>query len=163
MVSEQRSIEKLIEKDESYAKQAISALESFAKRVDNGAAAAELSLKKDTESLAVVKRALRIESGKDFVTEYITKAGGKKSIESLKEEVRLRLLRGEEFNEKTTVTIRGTEMEIDDAVDRGVKLLLFDGLQEFRSSQDSRAKLRSPSEKRRSLFIMRLRKNSLLC
>ena len=49
------------------------------------------STKKDTESLAVVKRALRIESGKDFVTEYITKGGGKKSIESLKEEVRLRL------------------------------------------------------------------------
>ena len=46
MVSEQRSIEKLIEKDESYAKQAISALESFAKRVDNGAAAAELNLKR---------------------------------------------------------------------------------------------------------------------
>ena len=127
MVSEQRSIEKLIEKDESYAKQAISALESFAKRVDNGAAAAELNLKKDTESLAVVKRALRIESGKDFVTEYITKGGGKKSIEALKEEVRLRLQGGDP--EKTTVTIRGTEMEIDDAVDRGVKLLLFDGLQ----------------------------------
>jgi hypothetical protein len=74
-----------------------------------------------------VKRALRIESGKDFVTEYITKGGGKKSIEALKEEVRLRLQGGDP--EKTTVTIRGTEMEIDDAVDRGVKLLLFDGLQ----------------------------------
>lgn len=128
MVSEQRSIEKLIEKDETYAKQAISALESFAKRVDDGASAIELDALKDTESLAVVKRALRIETGKDFIAEYITKGGGKKSVEMLKEEVRLRLQGGDP--EKTTVTIRGTEMEIDDAVDRGVKLLLFDGLQD---------------------------------
>ena len=128
MVSEQRSIEKLIEKDETYAKQAISALESFAKRVDDGASAIELDALKDTESLAVVRRALRIETGKDFIEEYITKGGGKKSVEMLKEEVRLRLQGGNP--EKTTITIRGTELEIDDAVDRGVKLLLFDGLQD---------------------------------
>ena len=127
MVSEQRSIEKLIEKDEDYAKSAIAALESFAKRVDAGAATAQLDAAKDTESLALVKRAIRIETGEDFVSEFITKGGGKKSVEQIKEEVRLRLQGGDP--EKTTITVRGTELDIDDAVDRGIKLLLFDGIQ----------------------------------
>ena len=127
MVSEQRSIESLIEKDESYAKQAISALESFAKRVDAGAAAAELNARKDTESLALVKRAIRIEDGDAFVSEFITKGGGAKSVKNIKDEVRLRLQGGDP--NKTTITVRGTELDINDAVDRGVKLLLFDGLQ----------------------------------
>ena len=127
MVSEQRSIEKLIEKDESYAKQAISALEGFAKRVDDGADAIELEKRMDTESLSLVRRAIRVEDGAAFVSEYLTKGGGTKSIEMLKEEVRLRLQGGDPT--KTKVNVRGTELDIDDAVDRGVKLLLLDGLQ----------------------------------
>lgn len=127
MVSEQRSIESLIEKDESYAKQAISALESFAKRVDDGASAVELEKRMDTESLALVRRATRIEDGAAFVSEYLTKGAGAKSIETLKEEVRLRLQGGDPS--KTKINVKGTELDIDDAVDRGVKLLLLDGLQ----------------------------------
>ena len=127
IVSEERSIERLITTNEKYRDEAVGHLQNFAKKVDSQVESVKKRDKAADAGMRQLLRGSKVKSGSDFATTYLIN-GTTKGIAALKEKARVALSGNNP--DKTTVDIDGVEFEIDEVIDLGIKKLLVDALQE---------------------------------
>ena len=131
MISESRSIEKLIQDSEKYREEAISIIGQIQNEVKRQSKTIENAIVIEDAGTQALKEAASIRSSTQFVQRFI-KDGDTRGLEVIKTQAKLRLTGGDLTKTKITIGTgdKAFEADVDEVIDKGIATLLTNGLLE---------------------------------